>query len=102
MNDTGKDRAYRETQARRVPCYQIMRAVLLDDLTVAYHLIREADDNDRMDTLILGMASVAVNTLLAADGYDVDKVLRTLSFWQATAASGVQSAQAASDARPRA
>ena len=40
------------------------------------------------------MAAVAARVLLASEGYDMAKVLRTLDYWMETAANGVPSAEA--------
>ena len=44
---------------------------------------------------MFNMAAVAARVLLASEGYDMAKVLRTLDFWMETAANGVPSAEAA-------
>ena len=47
---------------------------------------------------MFSMASVAARVLLASEGYDMAKVLRTLDNWMETAANGVPSAEVARQA----
>jgi hypothetical protein len=45
-----------------------------------------------LDYMMFSMAQVAARVLLASEGYDVVKVLRTLDQWMQTAATGAPAA----------
>ncbi len=92
MADSPEDRA---ALARRVPAYALLRATVTNDQDAAVLLVHESVKSGRPDLLMFSMASVAARVLLASEGYDMAKVLRTLDYWMETAANGVPSAEAA-------
>jgi hypothetical protein len=92
MADTPEDRA---ALARRVPAYALLRATVTNDQDAAVLLVHESVKSGRPDLLMFSMASVAARVLLASEGYDMAKVLRTLDYWMETAANGVPSAEVA-------
>ena len=96
LADTPEDRA-REALACRIPAYALLRATVAQDQDAAVLLVRDAAKAGALDLLVFNMAQVAARALLATEGYDMAKVLRTLDAWMDTAANGVPSAQAARD-----
>ena len=91
MADTPEERTPEERAAlyRRIPAYALLRATITHDHDAAVLIVSE---NTRPDLLVFEVASIAARVLLASEGYDLAKVLRTLDFWIETAANGVPSA----------
>ena len=88
MADTPAERTPEERAAlyRRIPAYALLRATIAHDHDAAVLIVSE---NTRPDLLVFEVASIAARVLLASEGYDLAKVLRTLDFWMETAANGV-------------
>ena len=91
MADTPAERTPEERAAlyRRIPAYALLRATITHDHDAAVLIVSE---NTRPDLLVFEVAAIAARVLLASEGYDLAKVLRTLDFWIETAANGVPSA----------
>ena len=74
--------------AARVSAYALTRATVAQDEDAAVFLVSEARRAGSLNLLVFNMAQVAARVLLASEGYDVVKVLRTLDQWMQTAATG--------------
>jgi hypothetical protein len=92
MADTPEDRA---ALLRRMPAYALLRATITQDTDAAVLIAREALTGERPELLVFNLAHIASRVMLASEGYDLSKVLRTLDFWMETAANGVPSAEVA-------
>jgi hypothetical protein len=88
MADTPEDRAAAVARARPVSAYALVRATVAQDEDAAVLLVAEARRAGELDYMMFSMAQVAARVLLASEGYDVVKVLRTLDQWMQTAATG--------------
>jgi hypothetical protein len=92
MAETPEDRA---ALLRRMPAYALLRATITQDTDAAVLIVREALIGERPELLVFNLARIASRVMLASEGYDLSKVLRTLDFWMETAANGVPSAEVA-------
>ncbi len=72
----------------RVSAYALTRATVAQDEHAAVFLVSEARRAGSLKRLVFNMAKVAAQVLLASEGYDEVKVLRTLDQWMQTAATG--------------
>ena len=90
MADTPAERTPEERAAlyRRIPAYALLRATITHDHDAAVLIVSE---NTRPDLLVFEVAAIAARVMLASEGYDLAKVLRTLDFWIETAANGQRS-----------
>ena len=97
MADTPAERTPEERAAlyRRIPAYALLRATITHNHDAAALIVSE---NTRPDLLVFEVAAIAARVMLASEGYDLAKVLRTLDFWIETAANGVPSAAQARQA----
>jgi hypothetical protein len=75
-------------RAAYVSAYALTRATVAQDEDTAVFLVSEARRAGSLGLLVFHMAAVAARVLLASEGYDVVKVLRTLDQWMQTAATG--------------
>ena len=78
-----------EARARRLPAYALLRAAAAQDADTATLLVRQAQEAGTLDLLAFNMAHIAARAMLAAEGWDVQKVLRVLDGWMDVAAHGV-------------
>ena len=74
--------------AARVSAYALTRATVAQDKDEDVFLVSEARRAGSLNLLVFNIAQVAARVLLASEGYDVVKVLRTLDQWMQTAATG--------------
>jgi hypothetical protein len=88
MAETPEKRAA-VAQARLVSAYALVRATVAKDVDTVVLLVSEARQAGELDSMMFSMAHAAARVMLASEGYDVVKVLRTLDQWMQTAATGV-------------
>jgi len=85
-----------EARRRRIPAYALIRAMVTKDQDAAILVVDQARQAGSLDLLAFNMAKVAADTMLASEGYDLERVLAALDHWSELAANGVPPAQ-----RPR-
>ena len=79
----------RELAARRVPAYALLRAMVMQDIPAAALVIREAADRNGLAELAVGAATVGAQAMLAAEGYDVAKVVKAIDHWLQVSSEGL-------------